>query len=189
MSEVSGQNFNSFFNAMWNMIITLTSAGYGDLYPKTFFGRIVGVVICFWGVLIISFFVVTVTNMLEFTPNEERAYNLLMRLHKKGIMKERAVDVLQSAFIHRNVQKLHPGNEGKILSKFRKFRAALISFKEVAREVRSWDQSKRDKNEIDIITNLMENLLEDVQNMKEQQLESEKNIEISLKIMQSQPQY
>jgi len=189
MSEVSGQNFNSFFNAMWNMIITLTSAGYGDLYPKTFFGRIVGVVICFWGVLIISFFVVTVTNMLEFTPNEERAYNLLMRLHKKGIMKERAVDVLQSAFIHRNVQKLYPGNEGKILSKFRKFRAALISFKEVAREVRSWDQSKRDKNEIDIITNLMENLLEDVQNMKEQQLESEKNIEISLKIMQSQPQY
>ena len=72
---------------MWNMIITLTSAGYGDLYPKTFFGRTVGVIICFWGVLIISFFVVTVTNMLEFTPNEKRAYNLLMRLHTKGIMK------------------------------------------------------------------------------------------------------
>ena len=72
---------------MWNMIITLTSAGYGDLFPKTFFGRIVGVIICFWGVLIISFFVVTVTNMLEFSPNEERAYNLLMRLHKKAILK------------------------------------------------------------------------------------------------------
>jgi hypothetical protein len=72
---------------MWNMIITLTSAGYGDLFPKTFFGRFVGVIICFWGVLIISFFVVTVTNMLEFSPNEERAYNLLMRLHKKAILK------------------------------------------------------------------------------------------------------
>lgn len=59
------------------MIITLTSAGYGELFPKTSFGRIVGVMICFWGVLIISFFVVTVTNMLEFTPNEERAFILL----------------------------------------------------------------------------------------------------------------
>ena len=66
MTEASEQNFNSFFNSMWNMIITLTSAGYGDLFPKTFFGRLVGVVICFWGVLIISFFVVTVTNMIEF---------------------------------------------------------------------------------------------------------------------------
>ena len=45
-----------------------------------------------------------------------------MRLHKKAIMKKRAVDVLQSAFIHRNVQKHEPENENKILSKFRKFR-------------------------------------------------------------------
>ena len=67
ISEASGQDFTSMNNAMWNMIITLTSAGYGDLYPKTFFGRIVGVIICFWGVLITSFFVVTVTNMLNFT--------------------------------------------------------------------------------------------------------------------------
>jgi potassium voltage-gated channel Shab-related subfamily B member 1 len=94
MTEASEQNFNSFYNSMWNMIITLTSAGYGDLFPKTFFGRLVGVVICFWGVLIISFFVVTVTNMIEFSPNEQRAYNLLMRLHKKAILKKRAVDVL-----------------------------------------------------------------------------------------------
>ena len=104
------------------MIITLTSAGYGDLFPKTFFGRLVGVMICFWGVLIISFFVVTVTNMLEFTPNEERAYNLLMRLHKKVILKQRACDVLESAFIHKNVTINYPNNEGKKLSKFRRFR-------------------------------------------------------------------
>ena len=90
-------------NAMWNMIITLTSAGYGDLYAKTFFGRIVGVIICFWGVLIISFFVVTVTNMLEFNSNEEKAYELLIKLHYKHDLKVGGVKVLQAAYQYRNV--------------------------------------------------------------------------------------
>ena len=94
LTEVSGQNFSSFNNAMWNMIITLTSAGYGELYPKTSFGRIIGTMICFWGVLIISFFVVTITNMLEFTPNEARAFILLQRLSAKAILKVKATKVL-----------------------------------------------------------------------------------------------
>ena len=70
-------------NCMWNVIITITSVGYGDIYPKTFFGRIVGVIVCFWGVFIVSFFVVTITNMLNFTGSEEKSYNLLLRLYHK----------------------------------------------------------------------------------------------------------
>lgn len=80
ISEASGQNFHSYQNAIWNMIITMTSVGYGDIYPKTFFGRIVGVTICFWGVLILSFFVVTVTNILSFSINEEKAFKVLCQL-------------------------------------------------------------------------------------------------------------
>ena len=83
LSEASGQDFTSMNNCMWNMVITLTSAGYGELYPKTFFGRIIGVTICLWGVLIISLMVVAVTQTLEFDYNEERSYNLLIRLEYK----------------------------------------------------------------------------------------------------------
>lgn len=83
LSEASGQDFYSMQNAMWNTIITLTSAGYGELYPKSFYGRTVGVAICFWGVLIISFFVVTVTSALEFTPNEQKSFDLLTKLNEK----------------------------------------------------------------------------------------------------------
>jgi potassium intermediate/small conductance calcium-activated channel subfamily N protein 2 len=79
---------------MWNVIITLTSVGYGELYPKTFFGRIVGIIICFWGVFIVSFFVVTVTNMLNFSSSEEKAYNLLLRLFYKTELKKGAIGVL-----------------------------------------------------------------------------------------------
>ena len=84
LSEASGQDFTSMQNAMWNTIITLTSAGYGELYPKSFYGRIVGMAICFWGVLIISFFVVTVTSVLEFNPNEQKSFDLLLKLDEKA---------------------------------------------------------------------------------------------------------
>ena len=74
LNEASGQDYSNMTNCMWNVIITLTSVGYGDLYPKSTWGRIVGIQICFWGVFITSFFVVTVTNMLTFSGSEEKAY-------------------------------------------------------------------------------------------------------------------
>ena len=66
LSAASGQNFNLLSNAMWNVIITLTTTGFGDIYPKSFMGRFVGLIICFWGTFMVSFFVVTVNNMLTF---------------------------------------------------------------------------------------------------------------------------
>ncbi len=72
---------------MWNVIITLTTTGYGDIYPKTIFGRIIGAIICFWGTFVVSFFVVTVNNMLNFSPSEEKSYTLLLRLYYKEELK------------------------------------------------------------------------------------------------------
>lgn len=39
LSDVSNQNFNLMSNCMWNVIITLTTTGFGDVYPKSLFGR------------------------------------------------------------------------------------------------------------------------------------------------------
>jgi hypothetical protein len=69
LSEISNQNFNRLDNAMWNVIITLTTTGYGDIYPKSTLGRFVGLVICFWGTFMVSFFVVTVNNKLTQSIN------------------------------------------------------------------------------------------------------------------------
>ena len=133
LSKASSQNFNSISNSMWNVIITMTTVGYGDIYPKTHFGRIIGIIICFWGVFIVSFFVVTLNNMLTFTTNEEKAFNLLLRLYYKAELKVCAASVLSSAFKQKNIRFKEPTNKSKILSSFRHFRKNMIEFQQIAR--------------------------------------------------------
>lgn len=66
LSTASGQNFNAISNSFWLTLITMTTVGYGDFFPKSNIGRLVGIIIAFWGVLFVSLFVVTLTNLLEF---------------------------------------------------------------------------------------------------------------------------
>jgi cytochrome c biogenesis protein CcdA len=93
---------------MWNVIITLTTTGFGELYPKTMLGRIIGLVICFWGTLMVSIFVVTVNRMLTFSPSEEKSFNLLMRLKFKEELKVHATNVLNSSYRYSNLNKKEP---------------------------------------------------------------------------------
>lgn len=65
----------------------MTTVGYGDLYPKTNIGRTVGIVIAFWGVFIVSLFVVSLSTMLEFDSGEFKAFLLSERLQLKENLK------------------------------------------------------------------------------------------------------
>lgn len=57
--------FNYTENTVYLVIITMTSVGYGDYAPQTAFGRIVGVICTFWGVLTVSIMVLVVVNTFE----------------------------------------------------------------------------------------------------------------------------
>jgi len=76
----------------------MTTVGYGDYYPKTVFGRAVGVMLCLWGTWIVSLFVVSIQVTLKLTPAEEKTYQLLLRLKSKEVLKKTATFVLQAAF-------------------------------------------------------------------------------------------
>lgn len=110
---------------MWNVIITLTTTGYGELYPKTTLGRIVGLVVCFWGTFMVSFFVVSVNNMLNMKPSEERSFNILLRLHFKEELKDHASQVLGSAFNMKRVEKTQPYKESEYQSAVKRMKNSI----------------------------------------------------------------
>jgi len=65
--------FNSFGTSVWWAIVTITTVGYGDVYPITPAGRITGVVLMFAGVALIGVLAGTLASFFGFgteTPTE-----------------------------------------------------------------------------------------------------------------------
>lgn len=80
LDEVSGKNFSSFWNTIWCLIITMTTVGYGDFFPSTFLGRIIGIMACICGVFLISMLIVAISNLLDLTPIEENVFKIIQRI-------------------------------------------------------------------------------------------------------------
>ena len=64
---------DSYFNALWLIVITLTTVGYGDISPCTFPGRIVAMISALWGAFLISLLVVTVSSIFDLNNNQKMA--------------------------------------------------------------------------------------------------------------------
>ena len=47
---------NNFFDALWWALVTITTVGYGDLVPITFWGRIIGIIFILLGFILFSIF-------------------------------------------------------------------------------------------------------------------------------------
>ena len=52
--DVNGENFQSIFHSMWWAIATLTTVGYGDIYPVTTGGKIFASVVIFLGLGLVA---------------------------------------------------------------------------------------------------------------------------------------
>ena len=54
MFQVEPDSFNTFFDALYWAMVTLTTVGYGDIYPISETGRIVSMVSAFMGIAIVA---------------------------------------------------------------------------------------------------------------------------------------
>ena len=52
------------------MVVTLTTVGYGDVYPSTPFGRCVIMISAFWGTFLISLMILSVNSAFELIESE-----------------------------------------------------------------------------------------------------------------------
>lgn len=73
----SGQaSIVNYHEALWYSLVTLTTVGYGDIYPVTIFGRIIAYVFVFLSIGIYGFLIGQITNLLStLKQNKMLGYN------------------------------------------------------------------------------------------------------------------
>ena len=87
-------------NSAWLTIITMTTVGYGDLYPKTFAGRFFGVMSFIVGNMMISLMVVALSSKTAFSMQEVKAYNTMKKQMAIDRVNNKAADVIKTLFIY-----------------------------------------------------------------------------------------
>lgn len=91
-------------DALWWGIVTLTTVGYGDVYPVTLEGRLAAAVLMLLGIGVFSVITATVTSYLVSTNTAERdpAHRLrdLRALHDEGLVTESEYEERRARLVH-----------------------------------------------------------------------------------------
>jgi len=64
-------NLRDYGSAIWLTVITMTTVGYGDIFPHTAFGQITAILTALWGTFVISLLIMVTAQIFEFTPREQ----------------------------------------------------------------------------------------------------------------------
>ncbi|CAD8083034.1 unnamed protein product [Paramecium sonneborni] len=92
--DSSSNDFSSYANSMWCVIVTSTTLGYGDYYTRTLLGRIVMSVVCILGNFVVSSMIVIITNESYLTTLENKVVILIDRLSLKKQMQQEAAMII-----------------------------------------------------------------------------------------------
>ena len=60
----------------------MTAVGYGDISPKSFFGRLISVVTCLFGFVLVGLVFVSVTSYFNLECIESNVYKILLKSKK-----------------------------------------------------------------------------------------------------------
>lgn len=115
-------SYQSNYNPFWNIIITFTTVGYGDIFPSTHFGRLMSMTSMFFGQFVISLILIAMSISAEFTLAERRAFKDFRDIeyfHKRAML---AGDILSTytlmsfckSQVQRDANKAHQGDDDDV---------------------------------------------------------------------------
>jgi hypothetical protein len=138
------QKFSNIYNALWLIVVTMSTIGYGDIYPTTYFGRVIAIFACIIGTFILSLLVVFLNTYINFDEVEKLVFNTVIEEKSNPMyLKKEACSLVGTILRYNFLRKRHPENttryrlylwiEMKYNSK--KFKLNRISAKKVEADI------------------------------------------------------
>ena len=144
------QDWTYMWNGFWCITITIFTVGYGDYYPHTHFGRIISIIACLWGTFLVSLMVVAITNSMELSLQQLKAYNAIKHSIVEQKYKGKALTLIRYYYNARSLsEEAEDLSDSELKDKqkyvfkkaIKKLKNALNSFREARKEKTSIDKS------------------------------------------------
>lgn len=97
-SKVNYNNYSSFENCIWTVLVTMTTVGYGDFYPNTNLGRLILISTAIIGTILISLAVIMLQEGFTMNPIEDNAYRFYERIKAKELIQKKGAQYFKSTF-------------------------------------------------------------------------------------------
>ena len=102
-------NHYDLLNCCWAVILTMTTVGFGEIYPRTLLGRITIFLCCMYGLVIVSMIVVVLMNILEMEKSEDLAYTVIKKAaHKLDIYKDSGLVIKRFMVLKKKLRRKEP---------------------------------------------------------------------------------
>ena len=90
-------DYSYLYNSLWLIVLTMTTVGYGDFYPRTHVGRIICIIACIWGTFLISLLIIMFNNYVSFSRPQQQSFKLLKKVEDYKDVKEAKKKFLKCA--------------------------------------------------------------------------------------------
>jgi voltage-gated potassium channel len=85
----AGSHITNFGDAVWWAITTITTVGYGDIYPVTTIGRVIAVLMMIGGISLVGSITATIASWIIHTVSvEDKAHNAVTAAQIDGLHNE-----------------------------------------------------------------------------------------------------
>ena len=73
-------DYSYLYNDLWLVVLTMTTVGYGDFYPRTHAGRMIAIIAAIWGTFLISLMIIMFNNFVCFNNRQQHSFKIFKKI-------------------------------------------------------------------------------------------------------------
>ena len=140
-------DYSYLYNAMWLILLTMTTVGFGDFYARTHVGRFISIIAAMWGTFLISLMIIMFNNYVLFSRQQEKSFKYFRKISAYKQVKDLATELIGAVVYIHVLDKYRgvPRNDPIYRDLRRKVLHCRTKFRLAMNEVKFKDESIRDE--------------------------------------------